>query len=63
MCQRAPTGCSHLSGFAMGKGLLVQRLVARGGTEEEECLRRDLPLKIKQNNSHWLGNHRVNVET
>lgn len=61
--QRAPTASSHLSVFAMGKGLLVQRLVARGGTEEEKCLRRDLPLKTKQNNGHWLGNHRGNVET
>lgn len=62
-CWRGPTGCYHLSVSAMGKGLLVQRPVARGGAEEEKCLRRDLPLKNKQNNGHWLGNHRGNVET
>lgn len=63
MCQRAPTASSHLPVSAMGKGLPVQRLVTCGGTEEEKCLRRDLPLKTKQNNGHWLGNRRENVET
>lgn len=58
LLQAVPTCLS-----AMGKGLLVQRPVARGGTEEEKCLSRDLPLKNKQNNGHWLGNHRGNVET
>lgn len=47
----------------MGKGLLLQRPVARGETEEEKCLRRDFPLKNKQNKGHWLGSRRENAET
>lgn len=63
VCVRAPTGCSHLSVSAMGKALLLQRPVARGETEEEKCLRRDFPLKNKQNKGHGLGKPRENVET
>lgn len=62
VCVRAPTGCSHLSVCAMGKGLLLQRPVACGETEEEKCLRRDFPLKNKQNKGDWLGNRRENGE-
>lgn len=62
VCVRAPTGCSHLSVSAMGKGLPLQRPAARGETEEEKCLRRDFPLKNKQNNRHWLGDCWENVE-